>query len=112
MITKILMVLAVDEIYPGGSFGTPVYMSGKGDKLFSSALDLDKEIQGVSSNIPKDLENTTFQDGLFLMYTSGTTGLPKSAVIKHARSVKKFFYFITSTLPIPRLVYLLTYWTG
>ncbi|ODN00727.1 Long-chain fatty acid transport protein 4, partial [Orchesella cincta] len=80
------LLSAVDEIYPGGTWTAPLYISGKGDNdAVRSAVDLDRAIQTISSNIPKEQENTTFQDGLFLMYTSGTTGLPKAAVIKHAR---------------------------
>jgi len=92
------MVSAVDEIYPEGTWTSPLYISGKGDKdAVRSAVDLDTAIQTISSNIPKEQEKTTFQDGLFLMYTSGTTGLPKAAIIKHARFVN-FSFFLPQVL--------------
>ena len=55
----------------------------------SSIVDLDIEIVNSSvETVPQSVQTcTNFNDKLLYIFTSGTTGLPKAAVIKHSRLV-------------------------
>ncbi|CAB3380352.1 Hypothetical predicted protein [Cloeon dipterum] len=59
---------------------------GTGGSLLPGALLLDEELQKVSSKpIPGAVDKLSPNDKLLYVYTSGTTGLPKAAVITHLR---------------------------
>ncbi|CAG7819582.1 unnamed protein product, partial [Allacma fusca] len=45
------------------------------------------ELGRCSTSTPLVIDKPTFMDELFYMYTSGTTGLPKAAIVKHARYI-------------------------
>jgi len=80
---------AFQEVYPSNSLKIPVYGTGLGDRsALKSAIDLDTEIQSISCKTPALQPTTGFLDELFYVYTSGTTGMPKAAVIKNSRYVK------------------------
>lgn len=49
---------------------------------------LNEKLKEVSNYYPKSKMKGNFTDRLFYVYTSGTTGLPKAAIIKHCR----YFY--------------------
>lgn len=49
---------------------------------------LSEKLPNVSNYYPKSKMKGNFTDRLFYVYTSGTTGLPKAAIIKHCR----YFY--------------------
>lgn len=52
-------------------------------------MEIDNEFlsSGYSSDFPKEKMLGGFSDKLFYVYTSGTTGLPKAAIIRHARYI-------------------------
>ncbi len=47
--------------------------------------DIRKDLESMSKEEPKTLDNVHFKSILCFIYTSGTTGMPKAAVIKHFR---------------------------
>ena len=72
-----------------------LFASGGGDSTKSliqddsSIVDLDMEIVNSSFEaVPQSVQTcTNFNDKLLYIFTSGTTGLPKAAVIKNSRQV-------------------------
>jgi len=56
-----------------------------------NATDLPGLIETTSTTSPPRPDNLSFYDKLIYMFTSGTTGLPKPAVIRHTR-----FYFMVN----------------
>ena len=70
-----------------------LFASGGGDSTKSliqddsSIVDLDMEIVNSSFEaVPQSVQTcTNFNDKLLYIFTSGTTGLPKAAVIKNSR---------------------------
>jgi len=74
----------------------------------SSIVDLDIEIVNSSvETVPQSVQTcTNFNDKLLYIFTSGTTGLPKAAVIKHSRFY--FYcagmYYLNDLASIPNLV--------
>ncbi|CAL8096219.1 unnamed protein product [Orchesella dallaii] len=78
---------AVSEVSKEGGFtGTLLYCSGhKGNPLLEFSIDLDKGLKDVLGTPPLVKEPVGFNDKLYYIFTSGTTGLPKAAIIKHSR---------------------------
>ena len=74
-----------------------LFASGGGDSTKSliqddsSIVDLDMEIVNSSFEaVPQSVQTcTNFNDKLLYIFTSGTTGLPKAAVIKNSRQVHR-----------------------
>jgi len=52
-----------------------------------NSIDLKTEISNSSTAQPVPSEKIDFYDNLFYIFTSGTTGFPKAAVIKHGRYI-------------------------
>ena len=52
-----------------------------------NSVDLDKEISGTTKEaIDKSVQDSiSFKDKLMYIFTSGTTGMPKAAIIKQSR---------------------------
>ncbi|VDM75156.1 unnamed protein product [Strongylus vulgaris] len=69
----------------------PVILSG-GTSLRSYIKSIDELLPTQPTSQPIPLRQMTFQDPLCYIFTSGTTGMPKPAVIKHFR----YFYIATS----------------
>ncbi|CAG0886912.1 unnamed protein product [Darwinula stevensoni] len=77
---------AINEIRPDLD-GNPLYMYGEpseGVKVHSDVR-LDKVLLEASKEVPAPEKKPGFTDKLIYIFTSGTTGLPKAAVIKHSR---------------------------
>ena len=78
-----------------------LFASGGGDSTKSliqddsSIVDLDMEIVNSSFEaVPQSVQTcTNFNDKLLYIFTSGTTGLPKAAVIKNSRQVTTHSFF-------------------
>ena len=62
----------------------------------SQIVDLDAEIvNSPEEPVPQSVQTcTNFNDKLLYIFTSGTTGLPKAAVIKHSRLVLITYVYI------------------
>ncbi|OXA54746.1 Long-chain fatty acid transport protein 1 [Folsomia candida] len=78
---------ALTEAYKDKLPNVPIFVSGSNieQNVLKSGIYLDKEILTHASSTPKEQENTGFLDELFYLFTSGTSGLNKAAVIKHCR---------------------------
>jgi len=78
---------AVTEILDMGGMETlPLYCSGHaGSNFLMKATDLDAGLLHAPTSVPVPSEAINFTDKLLYIFTSGTTGLPKAAVIKHSR---------------------------
>ncbi|ODM91184.1 Long-chain fatty acid transport protein 4 [Orchesella cincta] len=76
-----------DVIAIGGLNGTPLYSlcPTENSPSITPSIHLRTELEKVKCSQPEIKEKVGFQDVLFYTYTSGTTGLPKAAVIKHSR---------------------------
>ena len=53
-----------------------------------TAHDLDREAEGASSDDPASCEEITGREKAYLIFTSGTTGMPKASVMTHYRWLK------------------------
>lgn len=63
-------------------------------KSFENSVDLVSEFKSVSSDyLGKEIVPTTIRDKMLYVYTSGTTGLPKAAVVTQSR-----FFMMTSAV--------------
>jgi len=71
----------------GGMDELPLYCSGHavGDTLLKHTTDLDLGLKVAPASAPVPSEPINFTDKLLYIFTSGTTGMPKAAVIKHSR---------------------------
>jgi acyl-coenzyme A synthetase/AMP-(fatty) acid ligase len=79
---------AVGEILElGGMEELPLFCSGHspGASLLRNATDLDFLSRLAPTSDPVPSSPINFTDKLLYIFTSGTTGLPKAAVIKHSR---------------------------
>jgi acyl-coenzyme A synthetase/AMP-(fatty) acid ligase len=90
LIIPVECIIAIQEILEtnqGGDFSKiPLFCSGsKGNPLMKGATDLDFELKSASTCTPPDLGRTVVSDGLCYIFTSGTTGMPKGAIIKQHR---------------------------
>lgn len=69
----------------------PLYQynaSGIDKVLLPGAVDLLTAVSSSQSDLPhKDLSEGSHHDKVLYIFTSGTTGLPKAAVISHSRYV-------------------------
>ncbi|CAL8072558.1 unnamed protein product [Orchesella dallaii] len=64
----------------------PMFCSGHGNNALSKGVrDFDAEVAAASPATPPELNDMKLQDSLYYFYTSGTTGMPKAAVIKQYR---------------------------
>jgi fatty-acyl-CoA synthase len=54
---------------------------------------LDAALAGCPRSLPPDRRNVTIADRALLIFTSGTTGLPKAAVVSHRRILNWAFWF-------------------
>ncbi|XP_057302063.1 long-chain fatty acid transport protein 1-like isoform X2 [Hydractinia symbiolongicarpus] len=70
--------------------GLDFFCYGRSEKI-KYATDLPGLIETTCTSNPPRPEGISFYDKLIYMYTSGTTGLPKPAVIRHTR-----FYFMVN----------------
>jgi acyl-CoA synthetase (AMP-forming)/AMP-acid ligase II len=76
---------AVEEI-AGQHAGVVLLSTGEGGKELSMGTWLDGEAAKQPTTCPKvELGDIKQTDPAFLVYTSGTSGLPKAALIKHQR---------------------------
>jgi len=92
-----ILFLAIKELQEsGGLEGKIIYCSGgerDKTKICKGALNLDLEIQNSPTTVPPELSLTNFGDKAFYLFTSGSTGLPKAAVIKNSRyNTRQIFY--------------------
>ena len=82
-------VSAVKELQEsGGLEGKAIYCSGgenEKDKICKGAINLDVAVKGITTTVPPELSLTNYSDKAFYLFTSGSTGLPKAAVIKNSR---------------------------
>ncbi|XP_076043131.1 long-chain fatty acid transport protein 1-like isoform X1 [Oratosquilla oratoria] len=63
-----------------------IYISGSGKEvLVKGAIALDTALSAAQPLPPPQLDSVSFTDKLVYIFTSGTTGLPKAAIIKHCR---------------------------
>ncbi|CAG7717530.1 unnamed protein product [Allacma fusca] len=72
----------------GGLDERKLYCSGAEndkDKVCKGAVNMDLAIKGITTATPPELALTNFSDKAFYLFTSGSTGLPKAAVIKNSR---------------------------
>lgn len=77
---------AIQEIIDMGIAPLPLYSSGHGkEQMLPNAIDLDAELQKTSAGPATPSSPINFSDKLLYIFTSGTTGLPKAAVVKHSR---------------------------
>ena len=67
----------------GGEFGQELYCFGA--STVKKAVDLNKEFDSVSEANPKSKDAINYDDDLFWLYTSGSTGLPKAVPFRHSR---------------------------
>ncbi|XP_054711773.1 long-chain fatty acid transport protein 1-like isoform X2 [Uloborus diversus] len=65
--------------------GLQYFCLGKFDSTAFPARSLDGMIQQSSTSIPLANNGGNMDDRLFYVYTSGTTGMPKAAIIRHSR---------------------------
>ena len=73
-------------LYSVSSFKNQVAAGNDSDSpLGKSSVQLDSEMKKCKKLNPVVAEKAGFSDSLFYMYTSGTTGLPKAAIVNHAR---------------------------
>ncbi|EPB79460.1 AMP-binding enzyme [Ancylostoma ceylanicum] len=75
----------------GAEQSRPLIFSG-GTAVNQSIKPIDTLLPSQPTSQPTALRQMTFQDPLCYIFTSGTTGMPKPAVIKHFR----YFYIATS----------------
>lgn len=75
------------EVHQTGGFtGTSLYCFGHGGKpLVEYVVDLEVGIRESLGTAPVVKDPVGFNDKLYYVYTSGTTGLPKAAIVKHSR---------------------------
>ena len=66
-----------------------VFTSGYNSTQLKSGVDLDKELANYPTDpVPTSVQTcSNFNDKLLYIFTSGTTGLPKAAVIKNSRYI-------------------------
>ncbi|XP_035706331.1 long-chain fatty acid transport protein 4 isoform X4 [Folsomia candida] len=81
--------LAINEVIELGPLPKcDLYSTGHGDEqLLFNSLDLDVKIKSYSKEAPVISTPINFSDKLLYIFTSGTTGLPKAAIIKHSRFI-------------------------
>ena len=80
-------LLAINEVRSDLD-GSPLYMYGEppeGVQVHPDVRRLDKVLPETSKQAPVPEKKPGFTDKLIYIFTSGTTGLPKAAVIKHSR---------------------------
>lgn len=79
-----LLFLAIKDIY--GKISTvKLYQFSKNSDTDSDAVDLVKELENQEDTKISELNNGGPKDKLLFIFTSGTTGLPKAAVITNMR---------------------------
>ncbi|KAL5012006.1 hypothetical protein ScPMuIL_010557 [Solemya velum] len=102
--------MAIKEVLPSLSNNPQLYCSSSPPTTDINCLMLDVLLE-KSPTFPPPSIQTNFKDKLFFVFTSGTTGMPKAAVITHTRlfymtSGVKYMFSITdrdtiyNTLPL------------
>ena len=76
---------AMLPLYSVGSFKSTGAVGNESVLLEKNSVRLDTEIRSYKRSNPVVIDKPGFSDSLFYMYTSGTTGLPKAAIVNHAR---------------------------
>ncbi|MHA1729783.1 MAG: long-chain-acyl-CoA synthetase [Promethearchaeota archaeon] len=56
-------------------------------------INLDKELENSPKNNPSSTKDITQEDPYCYIFTSGTTGLPKAAIITHGQTIGSSFYW-------------------
>ena len=82
-----MLIPGVSEVVDSGGFQNLKHFcfGAEGKPVPGDGIDLELELKQVSTSPPCIPERIKVSDTVLLVYTSGTTGLPKAAIIKHSR---------------------------
>lgn len=83
---------SVRDDLPEDLRGAVFYLAdGEDDEPIAGSRDLSRELAGQSELNPPDTSRVTTRDPAFHVLTSGTTGMPKAAIMSHGRWLRAMY---------------------